>query len=418
MNFFRSSPWIAYLVFPFFRFLVFFGFILSKLIKRNKKIWVFGSYSESFTDNSKYLFIYLTENYRGITPVWISGDCHVVMKIRQSGGNAYYRWSMLGIYYSLRGGIWFYTSYPTNINFLFWYGAELVNLWHGIPFKKIEFDIDNGKLFNVLKHPTFIERYMLYANLFIKPNWLISTSEYVSSYSFRSAFKMSPDKVIALGSPRLDPLFWDHKDSISFLARWQNNEELELLSDLTNFKKVILYMPTWRDNDSDFLSKTFLNLSKLNTVLKKNNHALIIKLHVNTPKILIGKMEDFSNIKILPNRFDIYSLLKFSDALITDYSSIYFDYLLLNKPILLFCFDLDRYLNNSRSAYFDYKIISGSKIKTFENLLKHIDSLDDSYLSTYKKNRLKTTLNKFFDDTKGNYSHKITNFFLAQLRDE
>lgn len=103
--------------------------------------------------------------------------------------------------------------------------------------------------------------------------------------------------------------------------------------------------------------------------LEENNILFCIKLH---PKSKLN--EEFRNIQsenimVINKDADPYVFLKMADVLITDYSSIYFDYLLLDRPIIFFAYDLEEYLNDSREMYFDYdEFTPGEKVNDYQEL--------------------------------------------------
>lgn len=356
-------------------------YFISGLIPRNKKIWIFGAPSNLFFDNPKYLFIYVTENQKIILPVWISGDEKVVQKIRSVGGVAYRRWSLKGIYYSLIGGVWFIGYQIDDINYILSRGCKLVNLWHGNSLKKIEFDVDTGPLFNLYNKPSFIEKYIIYSPIFRRPDFLISTSKYISEVSFASAFRIDLSQCLQLGYPRLDILYWPRERVKEWLEKWGGCEQLKLIDEIETYSKVLLYMPTWRDADPHFINKIPLNFEELNNLCTYKNILILVKIHPATPQESKNIFKKFRNIKAINSNDDIYPLLSSIDVLITDYSSVFFDYLLVNRPIYFFPFDLSDYVNNSRGLYFKYEEITpGLKINSEINLIELLTKdVEDNY---------------------------------------
>ena len=138
-------------------------------------------------------------------------------------------------------------------------------------------------------------------------------------------------------------------------------------------------MPTWRDTGIDFFESGGFDLNILNDNLVIKNEVFFVKLHSYTNSNVIERFSGFSNIKIInANVTDVYPFLLHSDCLITDYSSIYFDYLLLEKPIILFPFDITDYESKSRELVFAYdEIMIGDRVNTFSELLFAIK--DKSY---------------------------------------
>lgn len=119
--------------------------------------------------------------------------------------------------------------------------------------------------------------------------------------------------------------------------------------------------------------------------------------------------ETYSNILFIKPFEDIYPLLPVSDYLITDYSSIYFDYLLLNKEIIFYPFDYTEYVNEDRKLYFDYdEITPGEKVYTFEKLLDTLSILNNLDFSK-EREQIK---NKFWRFQDGDSSSRIYEYFV------
>ena len=125
---------------------------LSFLFPRNKKIWLFGStFGRRFADNPRYLYLYVSQHKEelGLRPIWISHNEDVVQMLNSKGYEAYMYHSLKGIWFALRGKVYLFDNYSKDINFLQSGGALKVNLWHGIPLKKIQHD----NVFDKFRHP-------------------------------------------------------------------------------------------------------------------------------------------------------------------------------------------------------------------------------------------------------------------------
>ena len=142
-------------------------------------------------------------------------------------------------------------------------------------------------------------------------------------------------------------------------------------------------MPTWRDNGRNFIETAGFDLSILNNILIKNNELFIFKLHSKTI-INLEKIKNYSNIIVLNNSYDIYPILPFTDMLITDYSSIYTDYLLLKKDIVIFDFDKEEYMSKDRDLLLDFdKYTPGTRAHNFSELCSIISNHTDCHISNY-----------------------------------
>jgi len=365
------------------RFVFYPLYIISFFIKREKSIWVFGAHQNRFCENSRALYEYANKSNDNIKVIWITGDKNLLYELQSKKYLSYHRWSIKGLYFSLKAKYYFYNVYSDDINFYTAGNAILVNLWHGIPLKQIEFDIKKGplkKIFN--SNYSFIYRFFK-PYLFRSPNYVLSTSNKVSKI-FSSSLKVSVENCLELGYPRTD-IFYKVESSLEK-------------------EKTIIYMPTWRSLKSNILFQAIEDFDKLNRVLEKKQLKFLIKLHPNESMTY----KNYSNIEFIDSKVDIYDLLPLSDYLITDYSSVYFDYLLLDKEIIFYPFDLKEYLKKDRDFYFDYEENTpGKKVYNYNELLlclSNIEHLD------FKEKREKIR-NSFFIYQDGNASKRVYDYF-------
>ncbi len=341
---------------------------VSYLIPRNKKIWLFGGISGTFNDNVKHLFIHVTENCPELRAIWISNSKNTVKYIKSKGFEVYYKHSIKGVYYALIGKFYFFFTYPSNINLWASGGAVRVNLWHGAPIKKIEFDIKNNfacdlSFKNLFSYP---ERCMSYHHV-------LSTSKKVSKF-FSSAFRVDRENCLELGYPRNQILSYSEDKIINFIEKYEPSETKELIFTLKKYDKIFIYMPTWRDNGRDFIKDANINFGVLNRIMQEKNHFLVLKLHHMTKLTIDFKI--YKNILLLDNKLDIYPILPFTDCLITDYSSIFFDYKLMEKEVILFPFDKEEYMAKDREMYYSYDFVKENQpvANNFEELIELIHS--------------------------------------------
>jgi len=349
-------------------------YFLSGLFPRDEKIWVFGSLDgRRFADNPKYFFLdlILNEKPQDIKPIWITKSKKIFDYLYQQNLPVHHLFSLKGFYYCLRGKVWIYDHKSHDISFWLSNGALKVNFWHGIPLKKIEWDSKILKYYNLKGIKKFLVR-------IIAP-WIYENSDYFLSPSeitdkiFPSAFRVKDYQLIKAGYPRVKVLLFPEK----FRLKSKNN----LLG-----KKLILYTPTFRDNSDEKLEE-ILKLDILDDFLLKHNLIMLIKLH---PLSKLGgrhQNKSFKAISIIDPFEDVYQYLPFASLLITDYSSIYYDFLYLNRPIIFFPYDLKVYLSKNRDLYFDYmKYTPGPKVFNTKELMSEIEKIlhYDSYSEARK----------------------------------
>ena len=363
-------------------------YLLSKFFPRNSKIWVFGS-AYGFEGNSKYLYCYTVENAPDIRAIWIAGSREDSRNIRSKGAEAHYRWSLPGIWLAFRSKYWFFNVCSSDVNYVASGGAWLVNLWHGVPLKKIHFDVDS----HVNRHKTLsfiIRKIFLYTPDDEIYENLVSTSEYISDMSFSSALRVPAEQCLNIGYPRLDPLFWDQDYSSKWLKRWSSTHEQTFINKLKTYDKVFIFMPTWRDHAPHFIKEQNWDFIGLDKKLAKSNTLLILKLHPLTPLSLVKSVQHCSNIVLLDSGQDVYCILPHTHGLITDYSSIMFDYALLDRPICYFAHDLDDYLDKSREFYLPFdEVVYGPVVTTMEQVESFLLNPESAGGSNEARQRIK-----------------------------
>lgn len=217
-----------------------------------------------------------------------------------------------------------------------------IQTWHGTPLKKLGLDIEN-----VSMPGTTTTKY--HANFVREANrWdaLISPNDY-STQIFRSAFGFN-NQILKVGYPRNDELINSSADDIVALK-----QQMGIPLD----KKVVLYAPTYRDNQFAEKGKyTFelpFSLDDFKTRFG-DDAVLVLRMHYLISNALdISGYEDF--VYDLSNHPSISDLYLVSDMLITDYSSVFFDYAYLKRPILFYPYDYHMYKDELRGFYLDYE---------------------------------------------------------------
>ena len=373
--------------------LLFVIYCFAYFFPRNQKIWVFGSgVGLNFSDNAKYLFLHCSKN-KEIDSVWITRNKDLVNRLRSYGLNSYYKFSFMGIWICLRSKVYIYDSRTGSINHWLSSGAIKINLWHGSPLKTIDRDIKvKHNAFYIGNHTWGYKRFlvrMLMPQWFVVADLMIATSDKVKGY-FSSAF--GSKKIEVTGYPRNDIIIDN-----SLYLKYMSFEKKIIDSLKTN--KSILYVPTFRDGDR-YDRETPIDWDKLNKMMKENDCTFLIKLHRHDYSVVLKKK--YSNIIVLDNESDMYPLFSKIDLLITDYSSIYFDFLLTNKPVLFYAYDKEKYITKHRSMYDNYDDVTpGFKVYNYEQLHSKIYQFFTSPLtlkdSETDYEKVKNLYNKYSD---------------------
>lgn len=339
--------------------------IVNKIIpKKKNKILLYAN--EGFRDNIYYLYRHLIEN-----------GYNEKYKIICSS-NDYLKYSNEEIknvkFVSTKSGM---LHYFTSSSIYYCFGRipiipsesqSAVQMWHGTSFKG----------FDKTMQKTNSKKNQFYTHIFASSEFFRPIVE--------KKFSCNPECVYICGHPRTD-CFYNGKNHYKF----------------GNYKKVIMWMPTFRkseklgyadtktDNIVPFFKKD--ELSKLDELAQKNQVLLLVKFHP-MQDVKVSDLGKFRNIrlythKMFSKKYDLYELLKQTDALITDYSSVFYDYLLLDKPIGFTEDDEEQYAGNRGFAVEnpdDFK--PGMRIKTKDDFVKFImDTVSD--IDNYKEKRAK-----------------------------
>lgn len=240
--------------------------------------------------------------------------------------------------------------------------AITVNLWHGVMWKKIGFDSYPNNIVTKL-YVSVVKKAKQYT-YFAAPS-----DEYLNIFS--RAFALDKGRAIQTGLPR-NELFFDNrkvKGAREELVSYIKKEGIEIDDGV----KIITYMPTFRDGTTEAFTFSDFQQEELNNFLQKNNSIIIQKAHERN----INKGAGYGsgadrriiNIdSILPQK-----LLAATDILITDYSSCFFDFLLLDRPIIQFIYDYDYYSTKDRGLYYSWENVDcGNMIRKESDLMAAI----------------------------------------------
>jgi CDP-glycerol glycerophosphotransferase (TagB/SpsB family) len=341
-------------------------YLISYIFPRSGQIWLFGDNNQRFADNSKYLFLFVHNTKKNIKAVWISKDKHLVALLQSKGYSAEYKFSPKGLYLGLRAKVYIHHSLPSSINFWTSGGAFIVNLWHGVPLKKIGYDAKKHKIFSKDTKTYTFEKLLRRLTQWNSSRFdlLVVTSKKLIP-QMKQAFRSTDSQILLSGYPRNQVFFQEFAGSIS-----DREEVLRATLDESNMFNV-LYAPTFRDSGQHPLNYSELDLQKLNDFLSSNRIMLWMKFHLLESKT--GDRPDLSkypNIQEVDPLSDIYPFLPKMKCLITDYSSIYIDYLLLNRPVVFFAYDLKQYMTDDRGMYYNYDEVAPGVIATNQDAMQ------------------------------------------------
>jgi CDP-glycerol glycerophosphotransferase (TagB/SpsB family) len=265
---------------------------------------------------------------------------------------------------SLRGGAYFFCHGPEDVSFPLSSGAFLVNLWHGVGLKALGFGDPTSLVTRYSGKSVSWFRRTLHRDARIRPNLLVSTSEFTQAH-FSSQYRMPPDLCPPLGYSRLDSV--EDAALARRLAEIPGSQPRALWPD--GVKEVYAYVPTYRDSKRPFLEDAFPDPARLEAALERRNAVLFIKLHRHTGAPAAAP--DTQRIRAWPSGVDLDTSLPHLTGLITDYSSVHYDYLYhSDRGSILYPFDEDDYTANDRLLLYPYaENTAGHRAATFDELV-------------------------------------------------
>lgn len=328
----------------------------------------FGEHGGKFIGNNKYYYLYLKNNH-DLPAYWVVDQQEnpgILEELKQAGIRVV-DFNSLDFYRLLYQASYFYfdnMTWQRKYPWLRFYKARIIHMSHGVGLKTTEKMLIPDAFLAELNAK---EKKRLDSKIF-KNHLLVSTSDFYARNVSSPAYDTPLDRVVLSGYPKNDLFYREIKGSDIYV----DSDSLETID---TFKKdggqVIVYAPTFRDMDARFQCGAIIDFAELDTFLKANKLLFVIKGHtsVNGSAVSSGVGSEssggYDNILLYANQRDGYPLLNKADILITDYSSIYMDFLHSNKPIIFFVYDYQEYIANHRELQFDYEEMTpGPKVKT------------------------------------------------------
>ncbi len=233
----------------------------------------------------------------------------------------------------------------------------------------------------------------------------VTVSSHNIAKFYAEGFGISEEKVVATGIPRTD-LFFD--DIYAGRLKERFYKKYPKLKD----KKIVLFAPTFRGNgkNSGYYPTDRLDVNRLYEDLGEE-YAIIVKHHpfVNNRSTIRKKYQDV--IIDLSDNSELNDLLFLTDVLITDYSSVVFEASIMNIPMVLYAYDLERYIS-SRGFYYEYEDMAPGKIvRTYTGLVDAIRNED------WENDKLEEFKNRFFDELDGDASGRTVELIMKCIQE-
>ena len=350
---------------------------LDKLVFQKMRIredWVFveSFFGKSYSDSPKYLYEYLYDKYGDqYRFIWCLNRRTREVKGRPSICR---RHSLRYVYYTARA-----KYFICNTRQPAWFKKRketvFVETWHGTPLKKLAFDLEDI-------HAVSQDHKKLFYSQSKEWDYLVSANRF-STDVFERAFCFPREKIIETGYPRNDILYSEHAGRIA--------EEVKRELGIPKGKRVILYAPTWRDNQfyekAKYKFTLVLDLERMRREFG-NDSVLLLRTHYYiADRLELSGLDDF--VYNGSGYGDVSRLYLVSDICITDYSSVFFDFANLKRPLLFFAYDLEDYKEEIRGMYLDMeKELPGPVVQTNDELidaLRHLDEVTEQYRERYER---------------------------------
>ncbi|MDK1359317.1 CDP-glycerol glycerophosphotransferase family protein [Arthrobacter sp. zg-Y1219] len=266
---------------------------------------------------------------------------------------------------------------------------QYLNTWHGTPLKTLGRDIKGG----VLEHKN-AARNFLHATHLIAPNQFTADC-LIEKYDVAGIFS---GKLALTGYPRVDATL-----TPSDAQRTALREKLGIPAG----KKVVLYAPTWRGTLGDRSLDNERLIADVEAMGGSEEWHLLYRGHAMTSSQAKGKLLDRHAV---PAAIDTNDLLAIVDVLITDYSSIFFDFIPTGRPIIYYAYDLDRY-KEERGLYFDLESMPGSVCHDIDTVVEQLNSLVPSGTPAHHRQEYAAAQREFCPHDDGHAAARVVEFF-------
>ena len=360
--------------------------------KNNEQILLGSIFGTNFVGNPKYFYLYLMNNKKNQhfkKIFWITKNKKIYSELKEKNMPVIFSYSFEGFVAILRSNFLIDSYDISDVAYLHFLPGRFnkIQIFHGLPFKG---------LMPELKDSRFV--FKIYRKERASYLGYVVTSQETKRISEGWYHK----NCIILGYPRND-VFFDH--NLVF-------EDYKNKFNLGQFTKVLLYCPTFRDKRTSKVPFTVNFLKNLNDYLIKHNYVLLLKNHPN--EISYFNVEDYSNIIDVSSQVnDVQDLLIHIDVLITDYSSVVLDFILMNKPIIFYPYDYDEYTKIRKWDIDYFSTVPGPFAKNEEEFLKCLQSIETTFNKSDYKEKFEELKNKYYLNKDGKSCERLYDFLIG-----
>ena len=378
-----------------------FGRVASMFVPRHDGLWVFGCGS-GLAEGALELYRFARDADPSLNLLWLARDRRELDAARAMGLRAILRSSWRGFRATLRARVIVVTHGLGDANRFGTHGGFVVQLWHGIPLKRIQ--LDSPVTFRSRFAPARMLKAM-YRRRAGTIRFMPAAGE-PSASRLRSAFGLPTERVTVTGDPRDDVLFRGDEPARAILT--------EKLGDLGG-AGVILHAPTWRDGDIDPAIPGESEWRLLADYLDSSDSVLVLRPHPHSVGDYSSGPAASPRIRMLTAaaQNDLNAVLPAIDLLVTDYSSVAYDFALTGRAIAFLAPDLEDYAA-SRGLYEPYSVFSGgSEVRSWTELLALLADPNAVERLAQHSSSLATTHHAYRD---GRNTERVYEEILTRLR--
>jgi CDP-glycerol glycerophosphotransferase len=332
------------------------GALASLVVPRTDKLWVVGS-GIGLGEGALPLYRLARERLGPeVRVVWLATTDRELAAARAAGFDTVPKLSRAGLWLTLRARVLVVTHGAGDVNRYGTRGGFLVQLWHGIPLKKLHLDSPVARASRIGGALTGAVLARGYRIAGARINLFPVASERVVG-RIASAFGVPRDRIAPTGDPRDDVLLDGLPEERRAKARALLESALAPLP-----PRVVLYAPTWRDGATDPAAPDDATWAAIADWLERNDAALVVRIHP------LGKGDYAAGPQLSPRIHlldatmlaDVNPVLNAVDVIVTDYSSIAFDFALIDGPTVFLAADVSEYVR-ARGLYEPYSVFSGAR---------------------------------------------------------
>lgn len=374
-------------------------FLRTRTVKVNDKTILFNAFngkSYSCTPKAVYEYMLSHDKYKDFRYIWVVCDLEKYTFLTKNPNTVIVKDLSKQYEKALGSAKYWICNYRIYDHIRPKKEQVYVQCWHGTPLKRLGYDIEKSdNAMNSLSE--IFEKYRTDAGRF---QYILSPSAFASE-KFASAWNLNKtgqrDKLIEIGYPRNDYLYHYTPEDV---ARIKNSLGID------ENKRILLYAPTWRDNQhTTGVGYVYSNTVDFEKMQKRlgDEWVILFRAHYLVANSFdFGKFEGF--VYDASEHMDINELYVISDMLMTDYSSVFFDYANLKRPILFYMYDLQYYANDLRGFYLELEELPGPIIENEDEMIEKVANVNQWFVYGDIYKRFNETYN-YLDD--GNASARF-----------